>query len=72
MVRKGKLDMRDKEIIRNLQVRGWPTTTTELAKATDMSWNTVRTHLKELKSHGLVISVKRPKKTLWQINYDAL
>jgi predicted transcriptional regulator len=70
MVRRNRLDPKDKAVLEFLYGEGCPCTVQEIAKGVNMNWVSTKTHLKKLAEHEFVLEVERPNKTMWEFNYD--
>lgn len=57
-----------KKIIGYLKVQEWPSTTEDIAKATEISWNTAELHLTKLQMLNKVRYRKVGRQNQWWLN----
>jgi len=62
-----KKDISEK-IIKHMQTLEWPSTTEDIAKAVNISWNTAQVHLLKLQAEGKVRFRRVGRQNQWWLN----
>ena len=70
MVSKERLNPRSKAILEWLYSKGVPCTIQEISDGVNVSWGAAKAHLDMLESYKFVVKVKRPKKIMYEFNYE--
>ncbi len=58
----------ENKILKHLEAQEWPSTTEDIAKAVDISWNTAEIHLIRLQVRNKVKFRKVGRQNLWWAN----
>jgi len=60
----------DKEIIDHMKTLEWPSTTEDIAKAVEVSWQTAQIHLFKLQAEGKIKYRKVGRQNQWWIKQE--
>jgi len=63
--RRTKINPIDHKIIKTMLEEGGPLTTREIARESEISWNTALIHLEKMRDKGWVRSIERGNRLYW-------